>query len=99
MERNYDFRKRLEIVHQPNLRQENVVIGPMSFLIEDGWTIFIGSQAPQLVINVAKDLQDYLFTSMNVSVLIKRTAELAAAAAREDNVIVLATKAEFHSWE
>ena len=94
MERNYEFRKRLEIVHQPNLRQENVVLKPDELLIEDGWTILIGNRAPQLVINVAKDLQDYLFTSMNVSVLVKSTADLANAALRGENVIILATKEE-----
>lgn len=94
MERNYEFRKRLEIVHQPDLRQENVVLEPDELLIDDDWTILIGSRAPQLVINVAKDLQDYLFTSMNVSVLIKRTEELANAALQGESVIILATKDE-----
>ena len=94
MERNYEFRKRLEVVHKPNRRQENLVLEIDELLIDDGWTILIGNRAPQLVINVAKDLQDYLFTSMNVSVLIKRTEELANAALQGESVIILATKEE-----
>ena len=94
VERNYKFRKRLEIVHQPNLRTENVVLAKDEVLIEDGWTILISADCEKLVENVAKDLQDYLFTSMNVSVLIKRTEELANAALQGESVIILATKDE-----
>ena len=73
MEWNYEFRKRLEIVHKPDRRQEKIVLQPDELLIEDGWAILISTRAAQLIVNVAKDLQDYLFTSMRVSVLLKRS--------------------------
>ena len=94
MERNYEFRKRLEVVHRPNLRQANTTIEQDEFVIEDGWTILIGTEAQPLVVSVAKDLQDYLFTSMNVSVFVRRTEELQAAAEKAEKVIILATKEE-----
>ncbi|NMB25202.1 MAG: hypothetical protein GX986_06685, partial [Firmicutes bacterium] len=86
MERNYEFRKRLEVVHRPNLRQANTAIEQDEFVIEDGWTILIGTEAQPLVVSVAKDLQDYLFTSMNVSVFVRRTEELQAAAEKAEKV-------------
>lgn len=94
MERNYEFRKRLEVVHKPNRRQENVTLSTDEVLIEDGWAILISDCAEKLVEDVAKDLQDYLFTSMNVSVLLKKTADLISAASNDENVIILATKDE-----
>ncbi len=94
MEWNYEFRKRLEIVHKPDRRQEKIVLQPDELLIEDGWTIIISTRAAQLIVNVAKDLQDYLFTSMRVSVLVKRSEDLANDALHAENVIVLATKEE-----
>ncbi len=94
METNYEFRKRLEVVHKPNLRQANVTVQQDELLIEDGWTIVIGSEAQPLVMNVAKDLQDYLLTSMNVSVLIKRTGDILAAAQEGEEVVILATREE-----
>lgn len=94
MEWNYEFRKRLEIVHKPDRRQEKIVLQPDELLIEDGWAILISTRAAQLIVNVAKDLQDYLFTSMRVSVLVKRSEDLANDALHAENVIILAAKQE-----
>ena len=98
MESNFDFRKRLQIVHHPNLRKANVVLEQDELLIESGWKILVSQQASPLIMNVAKDLQDYLFTSMNVSVLLENAADLAVVAKQEANVIVLATEKELPGY-
>lgn len=94
MEKSYEFRKQLEIVHKPYLRQANIVLEPDELLIEDGWTILVSNQAPELVVNVAKDLQDYLFTSMRVSTHLKTTIDLATAQKQKEKVIILGTRTE-----
>ena len=97
MEKNYDFRKRLEIIHKPNLCSSNILPQRDEVLIEEGWSIVIHQQATRLVFNVAKDLQDFFLVSMNVSVVLKRVADLRAAA-QEQNVIILATEEELPEY-
>ncbi len=92
MERNYDFRKRLEVVHKPNRRNPVVRAVAGEPEISEDWRIVMDEEAGPLLMNAAKDLQDYLFTSMNVSVRLTRTGNIAEAAAGGDRVLVLATK-------
>jgi len=93
-ERNYEFRRRIAVVHRPNRRDQTIKPSPEEVLIEDGWSIVIPTNTPDVVLNVGKDLQDYLFTSMNVSVSLKRSAGLPTLASSGDCCIVLATKRE-----
>jgi len=97
MEKNYDFRKRLEIIHKPNLRSLNIFPQRDEVLIEEGWSIVIHQQTTRLVVNVAKDLQDFFLVSMNVSVVLKPVDDLRAVA-REQNVIILATEEELPGY-
>ncbi|MCU6709890.1 hypothetical protein M6D81_14440 [Paenibacillus sp. J5C_2022] len=92
MERNYDFRKRLEVVHKPNRRDSSVRAGAGELEISDDWRIVIAAGAEPLLVTAAKDLQDYFFTSMNVSVRLSRSLHVAEAAATGSQVIVLATR-------
>ncbi|OGV55603.1 MAG: hypothetical protein A2017_14720 [Lentisphaerae bacterium GWF2_44_16] len=89
-ERNYEFRDRLNKVHKADRRDYNVTPGKNDIAVENGWSIIISKKASDVIINAAKDLQDYFFTSMNVSVLLKK----AASVKEEKNCIVLATKKE-----
>ncbi|MDF2663543.1 MAG: hypothetical protein K0Q94_6334, partial [Paenibacillus sp.] len=66
-ERNYEFRNRLEEVHKPNRRNTELLPETDECRVDDEWQIVISENATQLVIHVAKDLQDYFFTSMNCS--------------------------------
>ena len=90
-ERNYEFRRRIAVVHKPNRRDANAQPGSKDVLIEDGWSIIIPTNASEVIVTVAKDLQDYLFTSMGVSILLRAAADVSATGT---NSIVLATKQE-----
>ncbi len=92
MERNYDFRKRLEVVHKPNRRDPAIHADASELEISEDWRIVIDEAAGPLLVNTAKDMQDYFFTSMNLSVRLARTQNVAEAASNGERVIVLATK-------
>ena len=76
MEKNFDFLKRMRVVHQPNRRdwQQSITVSlenlpePGEILLDNSWKIVIPTSAGQLIRRAADDFQDYLFTSMNVSV-------------------------------
>lgn len=96
-ERKYEFRRRLEVVHKPNRHGPNANPSQGDIVIRHDWHIVIGENAAPLVVNVAKDLQDYLFTSMNVSITISRTSSIDDIASAGERVIVLATQEELPS--
>ncbi len=93
-ERNYEFRRRLAVVHQPDRRDPALQPMANDTLVEDGWRILIPDDASEALLAVAHDLQHYFFTSMEVSVLLKREHEINAAAEKGQRCLVLATKAE-----
>lgn len=94
MERKYAFRERLEAVHRPNRRDPSAQASGEELEISDDWRIVVDEAASPLLWHTAKDLQDYLFVSMNVSVRLARAKDIGQAAAAGENVIVLATKAQ-----
>jgi hypothetical protein len=93
-ERNYEFRRRLAVVHQPDRRDPALQPTANVTLVEEGWRILIPNHATEALVSVAHDLQHYFFTSMEVSLLLKREQEIAAAVENGQRCIVLATKAE-----
>lgn len=93
-ERNYEFRNRLEEVHKPNRRNPQLTPEPDECRIDDDWQIVIGERASPLVVHIAKDLQDYFFTSMNCSLKLVRASNVSDAAKNGSRVIVLAEKAD-----
>jgi len=93
-EKNYGFRRHLDVVHLPDRANSDLKPEKDELIIEEGWSIVISKKATELVLNVAKDLQDYLLVSMNVSVLVKRVDNVASAADRGKKSIILATKKE-----
>jgi hypothetical protein len=92
VERNYDFRRRLAVVHRPGRRDPGVEPGTSDTLVGPGWSIVIPASCSEVLLSAARDLQDYFFTSMGVSVLLRRDGELAATAARGARCIVLAAR-------
>ena len=91
-ERNYAFRQRLDQVHLPDRRDSECRPEPGETAIHDGWRIAVSEEASTYLIDVAKDLQDYLFTSMRVSALLTRVPDLAAAVQEGSSVIALGTR-------
>ena len=67
-EKNYDFLKRMRIVHQPDRRDVAAVLNSDETALDNSWKIVIPAGAGPLIRRAADDFQDYLFTSMNVSV-------------------------------
>ena len=91
-EKNYEFRRFLEKVHTPNRRDTSVVCGETELEITEGWAILIEENCANVILNVARDLQDYLLVSMNVSVLLKKKADLTLDLEQGSQVIILAER-------
>ena len=79
-ERAYEFRRRLEAVHQPDRRDPAVQPGDQDVAIDAGWSIVISDRAGALVYAVARDLEDYLFVRMGESLPLRRVSDVARAA-------------------
>ncbi|MDD4378291.1 MAG: hypothetical protein PHH48_09160 [Eubacteriales bacterium] len=71
-ERNYEFRKRLLKTHKDNIRNHHEKPISSEFCIEDGCSIIVSENAGDVILTAAKDFVDYLFTSMELSAMIKR---------------------------
>lgn len=71
VEKNYDFRKRMLEVHKKNLRNANAMLQQNELEIKEDFTIFVTETAGDVMLTAVKDFADYLFTSMNVSSVIK----------------------------
>jgi len=95
-ERSYQFRQYLDEVHKPGRRDPAVRCGNGESIIENGWKIIVKEDAADIIINAAKDLQDYFFTSMNVSVLLMKEEHLDQVIVKEKQIIVLATRDDLH---
>ena len=93
IERNYQFRERLLQVHKPDRRDLDVTPGAGQIQVDDSWEICISKHAERVIVNAAKDMQDYLGVSMGVYLPLKRCKDIAEAA-KEAKKLVLATVAE-----
>ena len=76
MQQNYDFRQEMLQVHRPGLRDNSYQPEAGTVSIDDSFSIVIPKNAGEVLITVAKDLQDYLFTSMECSVPVRQVADL-----------------------
>lgn len=92
MERKYEFRRRLEEVHKPNRRDPNIIAASDELEVTEEWRIVVADTAGPLLIHTAKDLQDYLLVSMNLSVRLIFTKDVRESASSGTRIIVLATK-------
>ena len=66
-ERPYDFRKRLEVVHEPGRRDAAARPTPTDFVFADGAVVAVPADADEVLVGAAKDFCDYLDVSMGVS--------------------------------
>jgi hypothetical protein len=94
MEQKYEFRKRLEVVHKHDRRDSLLQPTGSEMEFDENWHIVCSQSSDAAVMHVAKDLQDYLFVSMGISVRLKRTSNLREVMAQSDPIIVLATREE-----
>ena len=64
---NYQFRQRFSVVHRPDRRDLEKKC-PNGFIEVDGdWCITLPKNADAVLMNAARDLEDYFFTSMKIS--------------------------------
>lgn len=76
----YDFRKRLECVHEPNRRDASLSVAAGELAVRDGFRLVLTRDAPELMVSAAKDFVDYLDVSMGVDAALVRHAETAEGA-------------------
>ncbi|MFA6715432.1 MAG: hypothetical protein WC082_05295 [Victivallales bacterium] len=96
-ERPYEFRKDLNQVHRKGRRDFSVIASDNELTVENGWKILIDAAASELLETTAKDLQDYFFAGMNISVMLCKVADIAAQIG-QNNSIILATVNELKSF-
>lgn len=68
-ERNYEFRDRLRTLHRKNIRDYAVKATADETEIGNGWQVIMPADYSEVVYTAVQDFQDYLFTSMKVSVM------------------------------
>ena len=74
IEKNYDFRKFLDEVHAKSLRDHDRKPAENQVCIDESWSILLPENASSFIVNTARDLADYFFVSMDVSVRIATKA-------------------------
>lgn len=94
-EMKYEFRRRLQAVHKPCNRRWTDTPGGGEREITSDWRIVIPQASSSYVAGISKDLQDYLFVSMGISLPIIRVQDVSRFAAAEQLAIILSTKREW----
>lgn len=67
MERNYQFRERMMEVHRPHRRDKSIVKKDDQVEIDLEWVITIPREYDDVLMKACRDLEDYFFVSMDVS--------------------------------
>ena len=79
LEKPYDFRKRLDVVHEAGVRDPALRPEADEFEVRDGAAIAVGADAPALVVRAAEDFADFLKVSMSVEAKVEHALPAAAA--------------------
>ena len=93
---NYQFRQRFSVVHRPDRRDFDKKC-PSEFVEVNGdWCISVPKDADIVLMNAARDLVDYFFTSMKISLRLVSECESAGY----ENKIIYSTDASIkeHSY-
>ena len=72
---NYDFRKRYSIVHRDDRRDPLKTCPEGHIEVTSDWCITLPDDAPTVLRNASRDLEDYFFVSMKVSLKVLRESE------------------------
>jgi len=75
IERNYEFRQRMDVVHHPGTRDPEARPEPGEIVIDESWTIVCPAGADVRIANTAADLQDYFRVAMELSLPIHPASE------------------------
>lgn len=71
-EKNYEFRKRMRILHQAALRDNTLLAEADDLILENGLYVVLPENSGEVILCAAKDFQDFLFTSMGLSSMLVR---------------------------
>ena len=75
---NYEFRQRFSVVHQPTRRDAEKTCPDGFIEVTRDWCITVPDKADAVMMNAARDLEDYFFTSMKISLRLLRESDKAA---------------------
>ena len=75
IEQNYDFIKRMQVIHQPH-RRTNYSLPENAVEVTPCWQIRVPSDASKAEIRSAEDFQDYLKTSMETDLPLVKSDEV-----------------------
>lgn len=75
MEINYQFRQRYSVVHTPKRRSPEAHLKVGEVEIDSSWIVTVPSNADAVLMNAARDLVDYFFVSMELSLHLIREDE------------------------
>ncbi len=67
-ERNYEFRRRIDVVHHRHMNDSDIPLQADEVAISGNWKITSPADAPAAVVETAKDLADYFQVSMDLNV-------------------------------
>ncbi len=71
-ELNYDFRKRLLNVHTANRRDFDVKATAGQVEVTSDWKVLVAPDADRVILNAARDIEEYFFVSMDVAVKVEK---------------------------
>ena len=74
-ELNYDFLKRLLVVHQPGRFDRSIAPEEDEYVFRDGVNIILPACCGEIIETAARDFVDYLFTSMDTPAMLVKTGE------------------------
>ena len=94
VEAPYDFRKRLEIVHEAGRRNSAVKPTADEFVFADGAVVSVPKDADELLALAAKDFCDYLDVSMGVSARFVRGCKGTVSIALDHDMVSRAYRIE-----
>ena len=80
MELNYQFRQRYSVVHTPDRRDTSAVAAQNETEIDNSWAITVPNDADTVLMNAARDLVDYFFVSMGISLHLIKESEYTVGA-------------------
>ena len=91
---NYEFRKRYSVVHKPNRRDSEKACPKGYVEVDASWCVSVPDNADAVMMNAARDLVDYFFVSMNISLQLVREDE----AGEYEKKIVYATDSSIKAY-
>ncbi len=69
-EKNYAFRKRMRILHQPDLRNPAIFAGDGEAEVTNDWALVLPEGYGDVVLTAAQDFLDFMLRSMDTSLLL-----------------------------